>query len=45
MFVLNEMINFIDDYCRVLLSGNEEEDYINASFMDVSPVPFFKSRL
>ena len=25
-----------DDYCRVVLSGDEREDYINASHIDVS---------
>jgi hypothetical protein len=24
------------DYCRVVLSGDENEDYINASYIDVS---------
>ena len=28
-------INFTDDHCRVVLSGGEHEDYINASHMDV----------
>ena len=31
-----EVINFTDDHCRVVLSGGEKEDYINASFIDVS---------
>ena len=25
-----------DDYCRVVLSGDENQDYINASYIDVS---------
>jgi protein tyrosine phosphatase len=30
------MYFFTDDYSRVVLSGDETEDYINASFVDVS---------
>jgi protein tyrosine phosphatase len=26
----------LDDYCRVVLSGDENDDYINASYIDVS---------
>ena len=26
----------LDDHCRVVLSGDEKDDYINASYIDVS---------
>ncbi len=31
----------LDDYCRVVLSGGEKDDYINASYIDVSFSLFF----
>ena len=30
-----------DDHSRVILSGDEDNDYINASFIDVSSSNFF----
>ena len=31
----NVCATILDDHCRVVLSGDETEDYINASYIDV----------
>ena len=35
-FVLRSFVIILDDYCRVVLSGGENDDYINATYIDVS---------
>ena len=34
-YKLNVCVIILDDHCRVVLSGDETEDYINASYIDV----------
>ena len=34
-FEPNVSVIISDDHCRVVLSGDETEDYINASYIDV----------
>ena len=34
-YKLNVSVIILDDHCRVVLSGDETEDYINASYIDV----------
>ena len=34
-FKPNVSVIISDDHCRVVLSGDETEDYINASYIDV----------